>query len=293
MIGTGCLGGPVLLLYSAGELTDKERAEADAHLSGCVSCRRQLSELDRLTEVIKAIGRAEALAMETRRGAPRCPEDEELAAYADGSLRGERADKVERHVATCRSCLREVADLWRLAGPATHDAPEASVAAVVARLDAESRTAVVRFRDRALTLVEGFGSSLRDAVTWIAPEPVPAMSRSAGGPLSLRWVGPGGARIEAEITREAAGVVLTGRVTADGRPLPAVSVSMRSGALTSGPESPDSSGRFGPWPLDVGENVISVSGLQVEEGTRAELTVVLEADREAGGEVGREVEHSN
>lgn len=49
-----------------------------------------------------------------RRRGWRCPEDIEIAAYADGRLAGNEKLSIERHLADCESCLGQVAFLARI-----------------------------------------------------------------------------------------------------------------------------------------------------------------------------------
>ena len=50
---------------------------------------------------------------------------------------------------------------------------------------------------------------------------------------------------------------------------------LSSDEVTTGPESLDADGRFGPWPLARGENVLRLTGLPAQAGGRAQLVVVL------------------
>jgi anti-sigma factor RsiW len=272
-----CVDGATLILLAAGELNSDDRRAAEEHLATCEECRNAFQELKRVGEVLAGVrGRTVAAGITPGRD---CPEGEQLAAYADGSLDGHRAAAIEEHLASCRSCLAEVADLWKLVGPETHDATDATVAAVLDRLESDSRTAVVRLTERVLEVLQGFGACAADAVTALgaaAGEPALAASRAAGGPVKLEWEGSSGEKVEAELTRGGSGLQLTGRVTLDGRPTPAVSVSISGAAGTCGPETPDASGRFGPWPLAEGRNVMTFSGLTSDAGERTALTVVVE-----------------
>jgi len=273
-----CLGGERLLLYAAGELTPEERAEVEEHVVSCAQCRAAAAGFEKLGRALREAGRL------GRRDGGRtqsCPEDETLAAYADGSIAADRRPEIEHHLVGCRRCLAEVADLWRLAGPEVEEAPQRSVAAVVERLERESGAAIVRWTERALELVRGFGAELR-AVVDGGPALAAATTRATPGAVALRWESGGGTRLEAEVSRERGGALLTGRVTFDGEAATAVSVSMRSSGGRRGPESPDPSGRFGPWPLAPGENTVSLRGIAGGEDLREELLLLLEADEKQG-----------
>jgi anti-sigma factor RsiW len=213
-----------------------------------------------------------------------CPRGAIIAGYVDGSLGVSEIAEVERHITSCGSCLTEVADLWSMVGPADHDAPDSVVAAVLARLGKESRTAVLRWAERSLELVRDFASGLAEEVSvglGPGPEPAVAVSRMPAGEVRLHWSGVGGADLEGIVRDEGGGASLTGRVTVGGAPAVSTSAALCSAASTRGPESVDVDGRFGPWPLSRGGNVLHLTGLPEEAGGAADLVVLLESSEDS------------
>ena len=289
-----CPSGDVLHAFAEGLLDPPDRGDVETHLDGCESCRRRLREIVELSRTLRAHGRDRApVAVDRPDGglgasSERCPDDEILAAYADGSLDGRRAAQVEGHLARCAPCLTEVADLTSLAGAAERNAPDRRVERVLARLDQERRTAVVRLAERSVELIRDFARAGLSGVgggPFDAPAPAFATARSGRAPIRLLWSGDGGLEVECEIRRAARGATLMGRVTAGGAPARATSVTLVTPGETWGPESPDPGGRFGPWPLAAGRNRLVLAGGTEDDGA-VELSIEVEADdsRPTGGE---------
>jgi len=200
----------------------------------------------------------------------RCPGPELLAAYADGSVGGEAAAGVEEHIAGCRSCLAEVEDIRALAGPSDLDVSDATVARVLSRLESAPRTAVLRWKERSLELVRGFASSL---AAELGGPMEPALARSGSDEIRLEWAD--GATKVVGLVRSDGTVSVTGRVTVGGVPATSTSVALSSESAVRGPETPDGDGRFGPWALSHGRNVIRLTGVP---GGAVELIIELEED---------------
>lgn len=288
-----------LLLHAEGELRGRDGEEVAAHVAGCETCTETVSSLRALGATLRKAGlqgagpgrASDTGSLLSRLGSAgptgtsrsgTCPDPATIAAYVDGSLEGERTVEVERHLVTCRTCIAMVADLWAMSGAADHDAPDRAVARVLARLEGESRTAVLRWADRSIELVRDFASAWApgaDGIPAFVPEPLVATSRSSGSEVRLHWSGEGGALVEAVVRAERPAASLTCRVTVDGTPATAVSAVLSSKSVTTGPESPDTDGRFGPWPLARGENVLRLTGLPAAAGV-AQLVVVLAAPGE-------------
>jgi anti-sigma factor RsiW len=257
-------------------LGEDERTELERHLEACERCRGLLAEIEGVRRALREVGAGGA------RTAPRdCPGDGLLAAYADGSLEGRRAARIERHLAACPSCLTEVADLISMADAPERRVPDRAVEAVLARLDRDRRTAVVRLAERSVVLIRDFVRAAlpgEEGATRAAFEPAFATARSGRAPIRLSWSGAGGLEVECELSRAAEGAALTGRITAGGDPARAVSVTLRSGDGTWGPESLDPRGRFGPWPLSEGTSRLVVAG--GDAGEAVELSIEVEAGQE-------------
>lgn len=262
-----------LLLHAEGELNGRDGEEIASHVADCEACAETVRSLRALTSALR---RAGAEPGSSRSDA--CPNAAAVAGYVDGTLEGDRARDVERHVVSCRTCLRLVADLWAMSGATGHDAPDGAVARVLARLESDSRTAVLCWAERSIELVRDFASSWSSGAgraPAFVGEPALATTRSSGTEARLHWRGPGGAVVEAVVRAHGRAASLTCRVTVDGSPAAAVSAVLASGGATTGPESLDADGRFGPWPLAPGDNVLRLSGLAAEVDGAAELVVVL------------------
>jgi len=279
-----CPSGDALAAYAEGLLEESDRAAVEAHLGSCERCRGFLSDLRDIHRTLRAAGRDRGRAADRCDGGgarvpgDRCPEDELLAAYADGSLGGRREAEVERHLARCPSCLAEVADLMSLAGAPGFDVPDRTVKTVLARLDRERKTAVVRLAERSVVLVRDFvQASLPGGrrAPFDAAVPAFASARSDGAPVRLRWSGGGDLEVECDIRRTEEGATLTGRATSAGEPARATSVTLVTAGGTWGPESPDSRGRFGPWPLPAGESRLFLAGDPDGDGA-VELSIEVE-----------------
>jgi anti-sigma factor RsiW len=270
-------------------LDEPARAELEAHLKSCGRCRELLRELEGVRRALGVAGRAGAGTAPAGAGGgrqvagPGCPDAELLAAYADGSLDRLRAPSVEAHLAGCPSCLAEVADLMALSAAPGREAPDRAVERVLVRLDREPRTAIVRLAERSLVLIRDFGRAAvagPGAPAFDAAEPAFATARSGRAPLRLRW-SEGGLEVECEIRKAEEGALLTGRVTSGGEPARAVSVALTTAAGTSGPESADARGRFGPWPLPAGRNTLVLAGGGGD--VALELAIEVEAERPEAG----------
>lgn len=264
-----------LLLHAEGELNGRAGEEVASHVAGCEVCAETVRSLRALTSALRRAGSETGASHSDT-----CPDAATVAGYVDGTLEGDRARDVEKHVVSCGTCLRLVADLWAMSGAGGHDAPDAVVARVLAGLKSDSRTAVLCWAERSIELVRDFASSWTSGagrVPTFVGEPALATSRSSDAGVRLHWRGAGGSVVEAVVRSDGRAASLTCRVTVDGIPAAAVSAVLASGSATTGPESLDADGRFGPWPLAPGDNVLRLTGLSAELGGAAELVVVLAA----------------
>ena len=291
----GCPDKETLLLHAEGELLGREGEEVTSHVADCEACAETVSSLRALGAELRRAGlRGQggpaALLSRVGSGAPTgasssgtCPDASTIASYIDGSLEADRAGEIEGHLVSCRPCLGLAADLWAMSRVAENDAPDRVVAGVLARLEGESRTAVVRLAGRAIEVVSDFASAWAESAGGapaFMPEPAVAVSRSSGTEVRLHWSGEGGVVVEAVVRAEGRAASLTCRVTVGGRPAAAVSAVLSSDGVRTGPESLDPDGRFGPWPLARGDNVLRLTGLPDEGGGSARLLVVLAAPGE-------------
>ena len=106
--------------------------------------------------------------------------------------------------------------------------------------------------------------------------PAMAVARSGSDEVRLEW--SSGETKLVGLVRNEGTVSLTGRVTVGEAPAAAASVALSSDAGLRGPESPDGDGRFGPWPLSGGRNVLRLSGVEAEAGGAVDLVIEVEAD---------------
>ncbi len=291
----GCPDREKLLLYAEGELTGQDADEVDSHVTDCKTCEETVSDLRAMAAVLRRAGLRSAggpRAVLSRTGSggaagascsAGCPDAGTIAGYVDGSLEKRRAGEVEEHLVSCRACLGLVADLWAMSGVAERDASDSVVAGVLARLEGESRTAVLRWTERSIEVVRDFASAWMevagDAPVFL-PEPAMATSRNSDSEVRLHWSGAGGSSVEGVVRAHGRTPSLTCRVMVEGSPAATVSAVLSSDEVTTGPESLDADGRFGPWPLGLGENVLQLTGLPVEAGSSAWLIVVLAAPGE-------------
>ena len=279
-----------LLLYAEGELTGGDAEGVGSHVADCETCAETVSGLRAVAAVLRRAGLRSTggpgvVLSRTGSGgligasrSASCPDTASIAGYVDGSLEGDRAGEVETHLVSCPTCLGLVADLWAMSGVVEHDAPDSVVARVLARLEDESRIAVVRWTERSIELVRDFASAWAGGAGGapvFLPEPAMAISRSSGTEVRLHWSGKGGSAVEGVVRAEGRAPSLTCRVTVEGTPAAGVSAVLSSDEVTTGPESLDADGRFGPWPLARGENVLRLTGLPAQAGGRAQLVVVL------------------
>ena len=284
-----------LLLYAEGELTGRDAEDVGSHVADCETCAETVSGLRAVGAVLRRAGlrstggpgvtlsRTGSGGLTGASRLASCPDTETIAGYVDGSLEGGRAGEVEKHLVSCRTCLGLVADLWAMSGVAEHDAPDSVVAGVLARLEGESRTAVLRWTERSIELVRDFASAWTRGAgrpPVFLPELAVATSRSSGTEVRLHWSGEGGSAVEGVVRAEGRASSLTCRVTVGGTPAVAVSAVLSSDEVTTGPESLDADGRFGPWPLGRGENILRLTGLPAEAGDTAQLVILLAAPGE-------------
>lgn len=285
----GCPRPEELLLFSDGELTGDREGFVARHVASCAACAAELSLLSRAGEALAAARGSEPAA-----GGAACPSPGELAGYADGTLEGAAAGRVETHIARCGSCLREVADLWRLGAGTAEDAggaappdgaggTERAVAAVLRRLERDSRTAVVRWSERVCEVVRDFVSAGGAAPDW-GPTPAFSAARAGAPQASLRWYGERGAELAVLVSADTGGPSITGRLTFSGRPAAAVSVRLSSAAGRRGPESLDPAGRFGPWALGPGANTLVLTGPAAWGSDGLTFVVELEESGDGGSD---------
>ena len=150
--------------YAAGRLEPADVAEIEAHLATCDECAEIAETWKPLALALRESGSA---LLESH------PESSMLRAYAAGSLRGEAASGVARHLAGCGACALEV-EAW---------APERRKT-----LPTPVRSTFTRFgmpASLAAGLVVGLGIGLtyRPAPRIDAASPAP--SRSSAGAASL------------------------------------------------------------------------------------------------------------
>jgi len=251
-----------LLAHIEGLESEVERAEMERHLDGCRCCSEEVAILTAITDVLRGTA---ARCADTGKI---CSKSDELLAYADGTLEPSVAAEFEEHLVGCRSCLRELADVWAMSGPEECDASPEAVARVVKRLAEERRTLLVRISEKTLTAVREAAASIEELAGWIvvADLPAAAAARSHRRTVHVLWREEGGITVEYVLEWSLGSVELTGRVMSAKGPAQAISVALLSDDCVRGPESTDSAGRFGPWKLAPGQNTISLSGTPIAGG---------------------------
>jgi len=85
--------------YLTGAMSEEASARLERHVALCVSCRARVD--DRVALLVRTLEPAVARADQDHIG------DEDMAAYVDGALGGERRDTVEAHIALCAQCDRD------------------------------------------------------------------------------------------------------------------------------------------------------------------------------------------
>ncbi len=238
---TTCPESELIPLLLRGELEGSERERLERHLDACDVCAERLERLSALDDALSRVAGAPS------RGA--CRGSDAVLAFADGTLSGPESAAVEEHIARCDSCRALLADLWALDGPARYDVRERVVEAALRRLERESTAAVLRISRSGIELVRRFAGQAE------APLPALAGARDPGG-VGLAWSGPDGLTVGLVVARRAGRAAVIGRALVDDGPEAGLTVEMRGGAVRRGPETADPAGRFGPWPMEEGENVL-------------------------------------
>lgn len=275
------LDGATLAAFAGGTLDDEEADVVRRHLADCSECSERLRvHKETAALVSRAAGSRlpdDVPAVADRAsGSAEHPDAETLAAYSDGSLPEDAVLRVERHLAVCGDCLREVADLWAMSSERASEPPSSALVVVRARLARDAAGgAVVRLVGRAVQLVRDFGEALGVAAETADAEPAFAHTRSAGDSVELSWSGGDDVELRGRIDVRDGEAHLLGRLTVAGEPGVALSVALVAGESGRGPESTDREGRFGPWRLAFGENTIILSGSALgAEAVRLPLEVL-------------------
>jgi anti-sigma factor RsiW len=119
------LSRDVLARYAARTLSVREILLADKHLGECTACRATLLKLAPGPSAKRVVGAV--------RQAAEHVSYEQIEAYIDRRLTDDGRAKVDRHVASCPRCARELADMRAFASalstPVAQAAPAASPAA--------------------------------------------------------------------------------------------------------------------------------------------------------------------
>src|SRR5687768_1139578 len=103
-----CLNLEGLRRYAAGAMAAGELLRADAHVASCASCRAQLLDPLRLSQAVKSLA-------DKVRWNPRiefnCFDDEQAAAYVEGTLDPIEREIAESHIELCQQCVDDVRSL--------------------------------------------------------------------------------------------------------------------------------------------------------------------------------------
>ena len=111
-----------LFQYSRGELDEPSRQEIEVHLSGCDDCRAIIA----LTRMLKHGGERSGLSLEN---AETHPDVSEIASFFYGRTATSTRTATAAHVASCRTCARELAEYANAERAAAEYTPAHSPAA--------------------------------------------------------------------------------------------------------------------------------------------------------------------
>src|SRR2546427_635710 len=103
-----CLSREHLRRYASGAMPAEELLRVDAHVVSCPSCRTQLLDPSREARVARAL--IDKVRWDPRREL-NCLEDEQAAAYVEGTLDATDREIVESHLELCPLCVEDVRSL--------------------------------------------------------------------------------------------------------------------------------------------------------------------------------------
>lgn len=89
---------------ASGDTPPAEAAALAGHLTACPECSARYAQWLRIARTGRAVAAESAVA------AP-CPGENTLAEYVDGVLASDARDQVERHLAQCGPCVRQLCEL--------------------------------------------------------------------------------------------------------------------------------------------------------------------------------------
>lgn len=98
-----CLTDLTVTKYVEGSLPEGERECIDEHLSQCVRCSQRVRKMEKLCSSL-------VFAAQTIGNNPTSPhpDDNEVAAYVEGSLQEEDRYRIQAHLLECRDCLEGI-----------------------------------------------------------------------------------------------------------------------------------------------------------------------------------------
>lgn len=117
-----------LVGFSDGQLTEDEYVQVEAHVQSCISCRKELRDLESVSSLLSSAPKAElqmdfseniealissqSSELETLASDAGCDEFKEyISPYYDNELDSEKRNLVERHLSVCESCSIELSDI--------------------------------------------------------------------------------------------------------------------------------------------------------------------------------------
>lgn len=104
-----CLTSLAVSKYVEGSLQEGQKERIDEHLTQCVRCSRRVQETQeicaRLTLAAQTVGNNPATPH---------PDDNEVAAYVEGSLKAADRWRLQQHMLECRDCLEGIRMLHQM-----------------------------------------------------------------------------------------------------------------------------------------------------------------------------------
>src|SRR5262249_13643289 len=134
--GTACPEESLLSQFLDGELAAAEGKLIAHHLATCPECRARVERMGRAEGVVRTRLPVSSRAFPPPVAPSHCPSPEDMLAYMQGLLATEEEARIERHLQTCDTCLREAREaarvLFFLSSPREASVP-APLSAQVAR----------------------------------------------------------------------------------------------------------------------------------------------------------------
>ena len=113
MTSTKCLDVEKLVQYKSSLLSENEMNGLKDHLTICELCCRNLQVLDKIDKILFEKGHAIKKNGQKQQQNRACLNELQLYKYAEGNIKKNEAQKIEKHINSCNNCLSELASLSR------------------------------------------------------------------------------------------------------------------------------------------------------------------------------------